>query len=182
MRSRDLLFSKYDLRASLEATERTLKADVDAYGPEALLNANVEDLVQYFVESAELSPIRLLEEQIEADTAETQIDVSHRFEYGGFDDEQIVVPGTIVTLHVPFEGDPQLFGCVASTRSFNPPRGTVTGRELVLSFRGTEGDMARAKQELEAELAKVREHIAWIENDVVAFNGRLPAVAHAAVG
>ena len=181
MRQRDPLFSKYDLRASLEAAEAKMKAAVDAYDPEALLNANIEDLIQYFADSAGLTPIRLLEDRIEADTSETNIDVSRRFEYGGFGDERIVVPGTVATLHIPFEGDPGLFEFVASTRSFNPPYGRISGQELVLSFQGTEGDMARAKKELDADLVNVRKHVSWIEKDVIAFNERLPDIARSAV-
>lgn len=158
-----------------------MKSALDTYDAERLLSANVEDLVRYFVETASVAPLRLLEDDITADTSETKLDVSHRFEYGAFDGEQVIVPGTVASLHIPFEGDANLFRCTGSRRSFNPPYGRVVDNELVISFTGTEGDMGRAKQELDKELAKVREHVSWLEADIRAFNERLPEVARQAV-
>lgn len=181
MRNRKPLFAKYDLGASLQQAEHKLKAAVDTYSSDALLSANEADLVDHFVEEYAVSPIRLIEAEIHADTAEAKIDVTGRFEYGGFPGERVVVSGTTATLHVPFEGDPELFEFVASTRTFNQPYGVVRGRELVLSFTGTPKDMTRAKAELESDLANVRKHVDWIAKDVTAFNERLPGVVQSAV-
>lgn len=176
------LFSEYDLRATLKGAEAKLKDAVDAYDSDRLLNANQEDLVQYFVESATVTPLQFMDDDITADTEETKVDVSHRFEDGGgFDDERVVVPGTAASLHVPFEGDASLFRCVASNRNLNPPYGQVSGQELILSFVGTDGDMARAKAELDSQLQNVRQHVAWIARDVASYNERLPQIARDAV-
>lgn len=53
-----LLFSDHDLRAILENAEKRLKAAIDSYDADSLLSAHVEDVAQYFVESAGIVPLR----------------------------------------------------------------------------------------------------------------------------
>lgn len=106
----DLLFYGADLRAVLEVQARRMLGAIQQYDANRLLNTNSDDLVSYFVELSAVEPIRLREADISVDQHETKVDVRHRFDYDVWDKSSpALVPGTAVSLHVPFDGDPELF-------------------------------------------------------------------------
>ncbi|MCY3019797.1 MAG: hypothetical protein NTW87_12310, partial [Planctomycetota bacterium] len=173
----NLLFCTNDLRASLEAQGNRMRQAIAKYDGNKLLNSPEDDLVRYFVELGTVQPITLREAEIAVGQQEATIDVSHRFDYVTYDDRPTYVPATVVALHVPFDGDADLFQFRASTFSHNPPRGSVQGSELVLSFRAPQPEIGGAKRHLEAELQKVRQALAWTNSEVQAHNRSLEGIA-----
>jgi hypothetical protein len=172
----DLLFYGRDLRQVLEAHLLKTRRTIEEFDANRLLNTNVEDLVAYFVEQAKVEPIALRESEISVDHKEVRVDVTGRFEYAAWGDERTLVPGAELTLHVPFHGEPDLFRCQPSKFTMNPPRGHVSGTELVLAFSGPQGDLAHAKRELDSQLSSVRQYVTWINDQVNQHNATAPAV------
>lgn len=176
------LFAGRELRKVLEHQERQMLEQIGAYPEEKLLNTSLEDLATYFAEEYRIPPIRLRDEEIHVDQREVQIDVSQDFNRVIFDRSQpFYRPGREVTLFVPFDGEPDLFDCVASTRSYNPPQGRVRDSALELSSRRTDHDADAVKAELDGGLDRVRQHLAWIENDLIPFNALLLTKARRAI-
>jgi hypothetical protein len=57
--------------------------------------------------------------------------------------------GTEVAFYVPFKGDKNLFGCVPSTRSYNPPVGEVAEGELILRYTRLDHNGEAVKSEFD---------------------------------
>jgi len=174
----DLLFYPHDLRAGLEAAVAKMRESIAQYSADRLLNSSEDDLVKYFVGLAMVEPVTLREAEITVAQQETKYDVSHRFEYAVWDRSQpAYVAATLVTMHIPFDGEADLFHNKASTWSMNPPRGSVQGSELVLSYRAPQSEVGGAKMHLESELQKVRQALVWANNDIQAHNRSLEGIA-----
>lgn len=177
----ELLFARDDLTQYLERRRRHMVNEVDGYEPNRLLNSNVDDLVAYFVAKYQIDVPEVLIDQITADHAETRLDVSHRFEYGGFPGESVIVPATEFTLHVPVSGEIDLLRYRGSTFSTNPPRARVNGQVVIFTFAAPQPDAAKAKANLDEQLRRLREYLAWTVNDLREFNRGVGATARQAV-
>lgn len=174
----ELLFYPNDLRASLGAEVAKMRRAIAEYNGNKVLNSSEDDLIRYFVALGSVEPVTLRESEITVSQQEATYDVSRRVEYGVYDRSQpCYVPATLVTMHVPFDGEADLLRCRASTFSLNPPRGTVQDSELVLSYLAPQAEIGGAKLHLDGELKKVREGLVWSNNDVQAHNRSLEGVA-----
>ena len=75
------LFNSGDLFDQINAWSKDLRNKVLNYPADALLNASVDSLVEYFTEQFSTSPLRLLEDEITADQTETDVDISQNHMY-----------------------------------------------------------------------------------------------------
>ena len=91
------------------------------------------------------------------------------------------VPGSYVTVAIPFQGDADLFGFQASTYTFNPPRGRVTESTVLVSFQAVKLDAQRTRQEIDATVRQIEEYLKWIKNDCDGWNARAQSVAEQCV-
>ena len=175
----DLLFYGKDLGALIRRYETAIKEEVERWDRRRILASSESDLVTYLVDKYSLDPPRLLREQIYIENeGEAKIDVSGRFEYGIWDrGSPHFVPGSFVTVAIPFEGDDDLFGFQASTYSLNPPRGRVSGSNVLISFQDVKLDAERTREEIDATLGRIDESLGWIRNDCSEWNGRVASVA-----
>lgn len=106
---------------------------------------------------------------------EVNIDVSQDFDRAVFDRSRpAYVKGVAFTLIIPFEGEEQLFQCRPSIMSWNPPRGSVVGNELRISFRQASHDAKALKREIEEVLKGLQEFVPRLARDVEGFNASLP--------
>jgi hypothetical protein len=83
-------------------------------------------------------------ENAAADQRESTVQVSS-FIYGLDRGETRSVPGTLVTLDVPFSCDAQMFKVLASTFTSAPPRAEIRGQFLVLKESGTQLDCTQVQ-------------------------------------
>jgi hypothetical protein len=176
-----LLFSEESLRAHLEHRRQAMRSAIDKYEANKLLNSNPDELATYFAKVYEADAPSIDEGRISVAHGETKVDVSHSFEYGGWDGERTIVPGTRVTLHVPFAGEEQLLTYRASTFNYNSPRATVDGGELLFTYDAPHADLSGAKPHFDAQLSSLRLHLGWTQNDIQEFNGSLAREARTAI-
>ena len=170
----DLLFNRHDLRGVLAAQEQAISKDVDSLDENRLLNSSHLDLCQYFVEKYTVEPVRIDEEGIKADYGDAQVDVSHRFEYAVHDRSgSTYVKGTRIAVFVPFGGDMQLLDCQPSTFTYNPPRATIQGNDLVFVYDRTVSDAANIRDEFQRDLGSLKQFLGWVERDVNQFNATI---------
>jgi len=174
----DLLFSKADLHAVIQNQRALAAKEVDALLPDKVLNTPLEDLVTYIVEKQGIEALVLDDAQAQVGQRDTRVDVTNDpLRWIPDRGERMFVPGTEVTLYVPFRGDPALFDCRPSTFTLNPPRGTIDGNTLQLAVEVAEHDPSRVKAELDRLLSDVKDYIATIRRDLAPFQADLPEAA-----
>ena len=183
MSRNELLFYGKDLSALIRGYEGAIKEEVEGWERNRILTSSECDLVTYLVEKYTLEPPRLLRDQICVESAgETKINVSGRFEYGVWDhDGPHFVPGSFVTVAIPFEGDGDLLGFQASTFGMNPPRGRISGSSILTSFQGTNLDAGRTRQEIDATVGRIEEYLEWTRKDCSGWNVRVQGVVEQCV-
>jgi hypothetical protein len=134
-KSKGYLFSSFSLQDILKEQSQKLRQEVEALDANRLLNTAPEALKHYLAEKYFVEPLILHRDDWYADTAEVQVDVrydSRRFirDTG----RPVYVPGERVDIHVPFEGDPELFYAHANQFSSNPPRAMVNKTSLLFRY------------------------------------------------
>ncbi|MBI3684466.1 MAG: hypothetical protein HY235_29170 [Acidobacteria bacterium] len=173
----DLLFCKYNIFDVLESQKAAVRKDVEELAPDYVLKVSEADCVATMVARFRLNVPVLLEDQIHAiDPRETRVDVSHRFDYAGFEGERVEIPGTITTVVIPFEGDADFLSVRPQTFSLSPPRGEVAKDEVRFNFLRTDNDAAALKRDYERSLTEVNECLASLRESEEQFNAALPAL------
>ncbi len=165
------LFSKYDLRATIENQEAALCKDIDSYPGEQLLNVSITDYVQYLVAKYRLPPIVVDESSAYVDQREHKVDVSRsrdRFIYDR--SKPFYITGTLITLEVPFEGDADLLYCRPSTYTLSPPSASICDGKIVISVTSTNHDGESVRRELIGALNSIKEYISWVNRDIAPWN------------
>lgn len=174
MRHDDYLFIKYDLHGVIEAQEKAMNEEIDSIEGNRLLNTNPEELVNYFKEKYLLLAPKLIEDKISVDQNESQIDVSNDPNRFIFDrSEPFYITGTKIDFYVPYEGDKDLFQCQPSTFSLNPPRGTITETDLILTYHATDHNGDAIKSEFQRTLDQIKGYLTNIENSARDFNNQI---------
>lgn len=172
------LFANLELSKVLEGQRARILEHVNSLDADRLLNTIVEDWCSYYEQEFLVNPIALHEDQAHAEQNEVQIDVSQ-------DPSRFIrdrsrpfnVPGTRVSLTIPFDGDAQIFRCRPGTYSLNPPRGRLDGQNLVLSIDVLDHDAQKVKAELNRALAQVRDSLNYARQEIEAFNKSIRALA-----
>lgn len=156
------LFSSGDLRATLDARDRDMLAEIDRYDGDLLLNTAVDDLCRYFVEKYHLEPLAIRREGIQAAQHETKVELNadddRRSRYR---DRPVYVPATAVSFSVPFTGDPMLLHLTPPTYSAHLPQATLAGTELIVTVSTTDTEPTRVKDEFELQLQELQQWIDW---------------------
>ena len=175
----DLLFHEKDLGKLINGYEAGIRQEVEGWERNKILAASEPDLIAYLVEKYTLDPPRLLRDDLHIESeGETKIDVSaDPLRHVRDQSRPFYIPGSYVTVAIPFEGDADLFGFQASTRSYNPPYGQVSGSTVLISFQDVKLDPQRIRQEIDTTVGRIEEHLKWIKNDCDGWNGRIQAGA-----
>jgi len=97
-----------------------------------------------------------------AKTREIQMDVSQdprRF----FSDRSrpFYVPGTEISIFVPFEGDPMMFDVQPTSFDMNPPYGDVTDHELNFVYSVADASMDVASENART-VGQIKKHLDWL--------------------
>ena len=169
-----MLFQKFDLLAALSEQDNKLTNRVNSVPTSEILSKSPDQLTDELVDEFRLYPPVLQEADTQASQEETQIDVSQDPMRHIIDRSRpFYLRGTQVSFHVPFDGNPDLFGARPSRFTFNPPRAEVRDGELVFSYKRLDHDAQAVKAQFEGELASTREWLSWIQNDISSFNESL---------
>jgi hypothetical protein len=172
----ELLFVKHDAIAAQSNQPRALADAIESYNPDAILTANLDELTDYFVDRYRIDVPRLgSDDEITVSQEDERFDARRDPSRVVFDSSRpAYIPGTRFTWYVPYEGETELFYMRASTFTVNPPRAVVTPTELQFAYTTADmSDAPRLKAEFERELAKVRDHLAWLERDFKPFTDSL---------
>lgn len=164
----EYLFRRYDLHASLLQQQQLIDAEIDQYDPNELTTANPEQVAAYLEAKYLVQAPALLEDRITIEDRPTKIPSGERYDRGG----PALVDGVEVHAHVPVDGDPLLLESSPRVRYMDGSSapGRVVGRELVLSFRGTELPPHYLRMQLNRNLEQVRRPITAIASNLAEWN------------
>lgn len=91
--------------------------------------------------------------------------------------DPVSVDGFDVTKSIPFDGDPSLFELQPDQFNLNPPRGTVSGKKLILRMHVRQSDVEVAVRHIDETLAQVETCITRQGQAIYAHNAALPGAA-----
>ena len=168
-----LLFWDYDLQAVLDRQFASIGEKVRALGQSAFDAESDDFLAARIASSLVVSPVTLLEEDIQVSTKDAQIDVSHDFNRVTNPFGSTLVNGLEVTYHLPYTGDSNLLRCKPSTFTLNGVRAVVVGHELTFPFDSADRDVASTKKWFHENLSKLKQWLGWVNGDVASYNRRL---------
>lgn len=157
------LFSDGDLSAALDSKLSGIKRSVNNIPREQFLATSADTLMEHLCEPLAIEPLVLHEEQMQMDHAETQVDVTGRFDYDMGRGGRVHTTGHRLTFYIPFTGDANLWKLSPSMWISVMPRGDVDPLRsmLTLSITNTSNtEPERYKQELESSLNGIRQLIA----------------------
>ena len=179
MSNNDLLFYGNNLRTMIQTFEGKIRKEVKDWEPNKILAASEPDLIAYLVQQYTLDPPQLFPDEIYIEShGETKIDVSTQAEYGIWDrNSSHFVPGSYVTVAIPFDGDANLFRYQASTFDPNQLRGRVSESAVLISLNHLTSDLDQIRQEIASVVQRIEKCLKWIKNDCEEWNGRVLDIA-----
>jgi TIR domain len=170
----DLLFSEYDLRAVLENQLGKVNDAVIALPRDRFAAESAEFLAASVASGLVISPIQIHESEIEVETVDTKVDVSHDFDRAVWDRSAAAyVDGVEVTYHLPFSGEPELLKCQPSSYTMNPPRAVIGSGELTFPYDSADRNISNTKRLFNDDLQELKRWIPWVNDQVNGFNSTL---------
>ncbi len=153
------LFSKRDLRHLLENHKNNLQAEIENLDQNYFLKANEDELKQYFIDKFNIEPPHLLHESIYVDEpSEVDINLAK------------------VVIHVPFEGEAELFKWVPSTFSHSLPCAHIGHHELQLIYEISNNNSNELQRNYKREIDEIDEYLKTVRDDVEKWMRELPGI------
>lgn len=177
------LFSSSELRVIIENQRNAMRQEVEQIESNRLLNTSPSDLARYLVQKYSLTAPALRRDAWTVSQEETQVDVRHD-QNRWIDDRNrpCMVPGQLIEIEVPIEGDKELLYAQASTMTPCPPRAVIRGQALILQFKiphdAPDYDFKKAAEKI---LNEIDQYLSWTQRDLNAFNQVLPVEAERAI-
>ena len=169
------LFTEGHLYEYLEQRKASAVAEVGRYDGNQLLVTPFDDVVSVLVEKFRVEPLQFDEASITTEQEEAQVETSRipdgRWRYGG---HQSAVAATRFRFYVPFHGDDVLFRLLPSSYTTNPPRGTISGTDLIITFMMQSPDPEALQAQFRNQFGGIKQ---WVQNQsglVEGFNLQLP--------
>lgn len=181
-KSKGLLFCTYDLSQSIRDTQDKMRQEIESLDGNRLLSTAPADLVAHFVEKFKIEPLRLRREDWYADTKEIRIDVRHDpLRWISDTSKPALMAGERTEVHVPFDGEAELFYSQANVYSTSPPRATIVGNELVLRFDMPADAPREVRPLVDRTLQEIEQYLGWQKPMIEAHNAALAGLAQQAI-
>lgn len=150
------LFMRGDLGATLDDIRQKAIQKVAEIPAQQLLSLSENDLVSTLVEDHRMESVAMTREDIYVDEPrEVALDMTGNFRYDTFPGERSIVPGTSVTVHVPFTGTSLQLMARPSTFTLNTPHARIKANELLFDFQAPTLDGATVRKEVEGLLTNI---------------------------
>ena len=182
MREIKYLFSKYDWFAVQENQKKQLAAEIAQMDGNRLLNTSVDDLCDYFEEKYRVNVPLLKESEIIADQKETQIDVSgDRLRAIRDRSRPFFIPGTIIEIIVPFDGDAEVFNIQPTSYTLNPPIADVRGDRLIIKVIGSDLKADKVRSEIDKTISDIKMYLNTLNENAKGLNDQLRNLANSLI-
>jgi hypothetical protein len=153
----------------LQAREAAAKRAVDELDEAEVVEGDHPALVEALFETTSIQPVELLWNDMYQDAPREANIVTRDAVFN----EVFTGRGTELTVHLPFTGDAELFAVAPTRGNFNPPRGSVRGREVVLDWQGRFAEPAQVKAWLNGLRGQLEAYATWSKEDCQGFNNVL---------
>jgi hypothetical protein len=161
------LFRKYNVAAVQLDRQQKAKEAVLAL-PQEALGEDIEKLAGEIVASLAMTlPVLDLPNVYQTDR-EVQLDARRLPNRMVFDRSRPVpVPGTEITIHIPFHGDAWLFEVCPSNHNMNPPVAEIdaANKEILLIYQTAEAAWP-IKARYEATVNEIQQHLQWLRPEI----------------
>lgn len=182
MQQRNYLFTNVDWFSVQDHQKKQLNDEVAGFDGNRLLNTSVDDLSEYFEKKYSIRVPVLRESEIVADQQETQIDVSRDpNRYIRDTSRPFYVPGTIVEITVPFDGDTEAFKIQPTSYTSSPPTGEIKGNSLILRIQGTDLKAEQVRGLIDRSLSEIKSYLENLRRDTTGLNTQLRQLARDAI-
>jgi hypothetical protein len=173
-------FSDGDTFGTFRALLANLTQEIRALENGYVLRTSATELEQHFVEKVLIEPLKLhVDDYHIEDQRSVQVDARrdpNRF-FMSRDGRPYHIPGTQLTIAIPFEGDPMLWKIRASTYSVSGyPEIDVRGSVILLrhQFADDSADPNRLKQEIDHQVESLKKAVEYLFLDVEQHNRTAP--------
>jgi hypothetical protein len=182
----DFLFSSADLRSALGGQAAKMHQAVEAEPEENLKQADPDEWARALAHHFAVACPELKRDEIWMEPVEDiGVDVSHEQMRAIFDPYSDAVrnyPGHRVVVHIPFEGEADVFKFTPSTRTYSSPLAELRGDELIKRIEYPHDRPANIDAEVDELLRQVDAWLAWAESDIDSFNASLVTEATRGIG
>ncbi|MFC6061462.1 hypothetical protein [Streptomyces ochraceiscleroticus] len=165
MNSHNALFRRGDLAATLNGQLQKIANAVASWDEDSLLSTPERDICGSLEQEFLIEPLALDRAGITMESVTQSVETVRDF------DEMVDVDRTVVTVSVPFAGEPRLFDLKPSTRTFTAPSGVVSRGELRLQCVGpVDRDARQVKHDLDSQLDNIEKYVKGSADQVKAYN------------
>lgn len=166
------LFSQNDAHAHLQQHRQQMQSEIATMNGDYLLNANVDDLAEYFAHRYALEVPELQSKEMRVDYRDAQRDMSGDPSQAAYVfDGPAIVTGTEILIEVPFTGDRQLFR-IRPHAYGSEPHAELGSSTLTFTFWGHNMQADQARREIDEWLSNVNRHLQWLRESFGPFNER----------
>jgi hypothetical protein len=181
-KSSEGLFVTNDLSDILKNTAQGVVNEVESLEANRFLNTAPEDLKTYLVEKYFVSPIKLLHDRWYVDSQEVKVDVRHdRMRWIDDTSRPVMVPGERIEVHVPFDGESDLFYARSNTWTTTSPRAAIKNNELILRYDSPADQPREVRPLVDKDLLDIEQYLGWQRPMIDAHNASLPAKVEQAI-
>lgn len=173
MNTRDYLFTKGDLSATLDNVREKLRKEIGMLTSSQVEHGNREQVCAHFVSEYQIPNILLHEEALEVlEPREVEVQIQNR-DFG----RTYTAKKLEFKFELPFEGHGELlFHCKPSSYDFNPPQGKVHGNIVTLTIIASANEADGVKRTIAEWKQTLNRYISWQQSDVNAWNTQLPGL------
>jgi len=176
--SRPILFNESSLSELLFAYEKKLRQEITDLDGSKVLGSSFTDLCTYFEDRYHLDiPTLRLDLAQVLPPEDIKIALSPHESSFFYDKPIHHVPGTVFSLRVPFEGDPDLFKYLPNSFLMTHIEGQVItgdGKALLLRQPSRDHDAKAVKAEIDGRLKTIEQYLQTQRQQVTGWNARLP--------
>lgn len=173
-KSKGVLFWSHDLKQGLDIILNRLRNDIGNLDTSNLQDLKNNESLLSFIDDYKVMKLKLLKDQWYVEETETQIDVRYDPHRWISDKSRpALVPGQRIEVHVPFEGEKELFYARADQYTMNPPRALIQENELILIYEIPSDAPRELRADIDSTLDSIEELIKWQSNLIDGHNESL---------
>ena len=169
----ELLFYKASEHAVQQHHEQQAREEVTRLDAERVLQVPVADLVTYVRDKFVIDVPTLDRENAVVDQREGQVPFYDRFDR--YDAPQ-TVPGTIVSLEVPFSGERECFFIQPNPFSMNPPRAVIGNAAVHLTYKDRSPSAAEVQRSFNSTLDQIETYLDSLRKNFANLPSRIEQV------
>ena len=180
----DLFSSRINMSSYKEELKENVIAEINSLTKEDF--ENTDDSLEIIVTSKYKIPSINLGTFYQQEEEEIEMDISKDIRFGAYhtsDGRPVYKKATLISIHLPFEGNAEFLSIQPSTFQMTKVKGKVTSNEIIfpINFYPDVDKMEDIKNEIELALSYIKKHTAWMNKDIESFNTQLPELVLSAL-